>query len=75
MMSLKTAQFLHSHVPGIYVPDEWIEKLMKAHKISAEEEKKVGLSLSRELFQKLLKKHPKIHIMTANRFEIVKELF
>jgi len=75
MMSLKTAQFLHSHVPGIYVPDSWIEKLMKAHKTSIEEEKKVGQSLSRELFQKLLKKHPKIHIMTANRFEIVKELF
>ena len=75
MMSLKTAQFLHSHVPGIYVPDEWINKLMKAHKISTEEEKKVGLELSRNLFQKLLKKHPKIHIMTANRFEIVKELF
>jgi len=75
MMSLKTAQFLHSHVPGIYVPDEWIEKLIKAHKVSNEEEKKVGLELSRKLFQKLLKKHPKIHIMTANRFEIVKELF
>ena len=75
MMSLKTAQFLHSHVPGIYVPDSWIEKLMKAHKISKEEEKKVGLELSRNLFQNLLKKHPKIHIMTANRFEIVKELF
>ena len=75
MMSLKTAQFLHSHVPGIYVPDEWIERLMKAHKISKEEEKKVGLELSRNLFSKLLKKHPKIHIMTANRFEIVKELF
>ena len=75
MMSLKTAQFLHSHVPGIYVPDEWINKLMRAHKIGIEEEKKVGLALSRELFQKLLKKHPKIHIMTANRFEIVQELF
>jgi len=72
---LKTAQFLHSHVPGIYVPHEWIEKLMKAHNISEEEEKKVGLDLSRNLFQKLLKIHPKIHIMTANRFEIVKELF
>ncbi|WP_457562458.1 methylenetetrahydrofolate reductase [Caminibacter pacificus] len=72
---LKTAQFLHSHVPGIYVPDKWIEKLIKAHKISEEEEYKVGLELSRNLFQKLLKIHPKIHIMTANRFEIVKELF
>ncbi len=72
---LKTAQFLHSHVPGIYVPDKWINKLMKAHKINEEEEKKVGLELSRKLFNSLLKKHPKIHIMTANRFEIVKELF
>jgi len=72
---LKTAQFLHSHVPGIYVPDNWIEKLIKAHKISEKEEYKVGLQLSRNLFQKLLKIHPKIHIMTANKFEIVKELF
>ena len=72
---LKTAQFLHSHVPGIYVPDDWIEKLIKAHNISEKEEQKVGLELSRNLFQNLLKKHPKIHIMTANRFEIVKELF
>ena len=72
---LKTAQFLHSHVPGIYVPDSLIEKLIKAHKISEDEEYKIGLEFSRNLFQKLLKIHPKIHIMTANRFEIVKELF
>jgi len=72
---LKTAQFLRSHVPGIYVPDSLIEKLIKAHKISENEEYKVGLEFSRNLFQKLLKIHPKIHIMTANRFEIVKELF
>ena len=72
---LKTAQFLHAHVPGIYVPDSWIEKLIKAKKISEEEEFKVGLELSKKLFNDLLKLHPKIHIMTANRFEIVKELF
>jgi len=72
---LKTAQFLHSHVPGIYVPENWIEKLIKAHKLGEEEEYKVGMELSRNLFKKLLQKHPKIHIMTANRFEIVKELF
>jgi len=73
--NLKTAQFLSAHVPGIYVPDVWVEKLIKAHNISKEEEYKVGLELSRELFQNLLKLHPKIHIMTANKFEIVKELF
>jgi 5,10-methylenetetrahydrofolate reductase len=73
--NLKTAQFLSSHVPGIYVPDSWIEALIKAHNISKDEEYKVGLELSRSLFNDLLKLHPKIHIMTANRFEIVKELF
>jgi 5,10-methylenetetrahydrofolate reductase len=73
--NLKTAQFLSAHVPGIYVPDSWIEALIKAHNISDEEEYKVGFELSRNLFNELLKIHPKIHIMTANKFEIVKELF
>ena len=72
---LKTAQFLKAHVPGIFVPDSWIEKLIKAHKVSEEEEYKVGIELSRKLFNKLKKINPRIHIMTANRFEIVKELF
>jgi len=72
---LKTAQFLHSHVPGIYVPEEWIEKLIKAHKCGEEEEFKVGMELSRNLFNQLLKVHPKIHIMTANNFDIVPQLF
>lgn len=73
--NLRTAQFLHANVPGIFVPNEWIEKLIKAHKISKEEEYKVGLELSKNLFNSLLSIHPKIHIMTANRFGIVKELF
>ncbi len=73
--NLKTAQFLSSHVPGIYVPDSWIESLIKAHNISRDEEYKVGFELSKNLFQDLLKLHPKIHIMTANKFEIVKKLF
>jgi 5,10-methylenetetrahydrofolate reductase len=72
---LKTAQFLRAHVPGIYVPELWIEKLIKAHKINEEEEYKVGMELSRKLFKQLLNIHPKIHIMTANKFEIVKNLF
>ncbi|WP_457564499.1 methylenetetrahydrofolate reductase [Caminibacter sp.] len=71
---LKTAQFLHSHVPGIYVPDSWIEKLIKAHKVSEEEEYKVGMELSIKLFKNVQKMHPKIHIMTANRFEVAKEI-
>ncbi|WP_457560184.1 methylenetetrahydrofolate reductase [Caminibacter sp.] len=71
---LKTAQFLHSHVPGIYVPNSWIDALIKAHKIGEEEEYKVGMEMSIKLFKTLQKIHPKIHIMTANRFEVAKEI-
>jgi len=71
---LKTAQFLSTHVPGINVPKEWIEKLLKANKISEEEEYKVGIELSKNLFNNILKLHPKIHLMTANKFNIAKEL-
>ena len=67
---LKTAQFLASHVPGINVPSNWIDELYKAHKDSEQKEYEVGFALSKELFEELLKFHPKIHIMTANRFEI-----
>lgn len=71
---LRTAQFLSSHVPGIHVPDLWIEKLTKAAAISEEEEIKVGKELSSNLLRSLWNFHPKIHLMTANRFELAAEL-
>ncbi len=67
---LKTAQFLSSHVPGINVPRFWIDELYKARKDGERKEYEVGLALSKELFDSLKKLHPKIHIMTANRFEL-----
>jgi len=71
---LRTAQFLASHVPGIDVPDIWIEKLRRANEISPEEEYKVGFELSKELFESIKAIHPKIHLMTANQFEIAKDI-
>ncbi len=71
---LRTAQFLASHVPGINVPKEWIEKLRVAHEISEEAEYKVGFELSKTLFDDLKALHPKIHLMTANQFSIAKAL-
>lgn len=70
----RTAQFLSSHVPGIHVPQIWIEKLRIASEISQEEERNVGMQMSRELFQAVMNLHPKVHIMTANQFSIAKEL-
>ena len=71
---LRTAQFLSSHVPGIYVPQMWIDKLTIASKISIEEERKVGMKLSDDLLKSIQKFHPKVHLMTANKFDIADEL-
>lgn len=71
---LRTAQFLASHVPGIHVPDVWIEKLTKATAKGDAEEAKVGIELSRQLLRDIRTVHPKIHLMTANRFELAQEL-
>lgn len=69
---LRTAQFLAAHVPGINVPDMWIEKLRDAK--SVEDEYKVGFELSKNLFDEIKAYHPKIHLMTANQFEIAKDI-
>lgn len=71
---LRTAQFLASHVPGIHVPKIWIESLRKANEISPEEEYKVGFELSKNLFDKIMEVHPKVHLMTANQFQIAKDI-
>ena len=71
---LRTAQFLSAHVPGINVPDVWLEKLRIAHESGSEEEYKVGFELSKQLFEDLKALHPKIHLMTANQFEIAKDI-
>jgi 5,10-methylenetetrahydrofolate reductase len=71
---LRTAQFLSAHVPGINVPDIWIEKLRVAHEKGAHEEYKVGFELSKNLFDEIKAFHPKIHLMTANQFQIAKDI-
>ena len=71
---LRTAQFLSAHVPGINVPDNWIEALRIANEKGADEEYKVGFELSKNLFDELKAYHPKIHLMTANQFELAKNI-
>ncbi len=71
---LRTAQFLTSHVPGVYVPPKWVDALYKAKKISEEEQEKVGLELSLKTFKEIFSFHPKMHIMTANNFSLAKKV-
>ena len=71
---LRTAQFLSAHVPGINVPNSWLEALRIASEKGAEEEYKVGFELSKKLFEELKELHPKIHLMTANQFKTAKDI-
>ncbi len=71
---LRTALFLSAQVPGIHVPQDWIDKLEAAYKISEEEEYKIGMELNRKLINDIQNLHPKIHLMTANKFELANEL-
>ncbi len=71
---LRTAQFLDANVPGIHVPPYWIEALEEAAAVSVEEEYRVGFELSKRLFDDIKAVHPKIHLMTANHFQIAKDI-
>lgn len=71
---LRTALFLSAQVPGIHVPQSWIDKLERANKIGEEEEYKVGMDLNRKLLDDIKKIHPKIHLMTGNKYDLANEL-
>ena len=72
---LRTAQFLAAHVPGINVPDSWIEALRVANANGgAEEEYKVGFELSKNLYEDLKAYYPKMHLMTANQFQLAHDI-
>ncbi|WP_310441916.1 methylenetetrahydrofolate reductase [Sulfurimonas sp.] len=71
---LRTAQFLSAHVPGINVPDDWLEALRAANEKGADEEYRVGFELSKKLFLELKALHPKLHLMTANQFQLAKDI-
>ena len=71
---LRTAKFLTAHVPGIHVPKIWLDKMHEASLISTEEEYRVGFEMSKKLFEDILEFHPKVHLMTANQFELASKL-
>lgn len=74
IIKLRTARFLDENVPGIHVPHTWVEALEAASLVGSEEEYRIGFELSKNLFEELKTLHPKIHIMTANQFELAKAI-
>lgn len=73
VLRYSVALFLRDRLPGVYIPNEWINILYKASLKGKECEYKVGLDLSKGLFNDLLKLHNKFHFMSANKPSLLKE--
>ena len=70
----RTANFISDKVPGITVPKEIIDEMDLAAMDSIEKEQEVGFSISKTLFDDIIKLHPNVHLMTHNRFDLCSEL-
>lgn len=67
--SYKTALFLHNKLPGVFVPQSWLETMEKASHNNTELE--IGLEKSQRLFENLCKIQAKIHLMSSNKVDII----
>ena len=74
VLTYKTAYFIYYELPGIYIPEDWLNKLKEASDKSPEEEKKIAYELSANLFNSMIKKHKKMHIMSMNNYDFVVSL-
>lgn len=70
----KTANFISDHVPGITVPKSIIDELNLAEMDGEKKEQEVGFSISKRVFDDIIRVHPKVHLMTHNRFDLCLEL-
>lgn len=74
VLTYKTAYFIYYKLPGAYIPEDWLNKLKNASDKSPEEEKKIAYELSANLFNSMIKKHKKMHIMSMNNYDFVVNL-
>ena len=74
ILTYKTAYFIYYKLPGAYIPEDWLNKLKEASDKSPEEEKKIAYELSANLFNSMIKKHKKMHIMSMNNYDFVVSL-
>ncbi|RDU62256.1 methylenetetrahydrofolate reductase [Helicobacter sp. MIT 14-3879] len=68
--SLKTALFLYNKLPGCYIPDIWINELKSA----GDNEERVGIELSKNLYKEINNIYPKIHFMCANKISLAESI-
>ena len=76
VLSFRVAVFLRDKLPGVYIPQEWLEKLEGASAKGKDYEREVGLELSRRVWEdlhSLCNSAPKIHFMSSNHIELLRE--
>ena len=70
----RTVNLIADNVPGIKVPKKMIDEMNLAAMDGKEKEEEIGFQLSKEVFQTIASLHPKLHLMTHNRFELCKKI-
>ncbi len=70
----RTVNFIADNVPGIKVPKKIIDEMNLAAMDGKEREEEIGLEISKETFQSITSLHPKVHLMTHNRFDLCNTL-
>ena len=76
VLSYRVAVFLRDKLPGVYIPQEWLERLEVASAKGKDYEREVGLELSRRVWEdlhNLCNSAPKIHFMSSNHIELLRE--
>lgn len=76
VLSFRVAVFLRDKLPGVYIPQEWLERLESASAKGKDYEREVGLELSRRVWEdlhNLCNSAPKIHFMSSNHIELLRE--
>ena len=74
LTSYKTSLFLKHNVPGLFMSDIWLKDMENAHKVSLKKEIEVGYNLSKKMLNYLYTKEKRVHIMTANHFQLASSL-
>jgi 5,10-methylenetetrahydrofolate reductase len=70
----KTVNFIADKVPGIKVPKEIIDEMNLAAMDGKEREAEVGFEISAQVLKDITSIHPKVHLMTHNRFDLCSKL-
>ncbi|NPA27809.1 MAG: methylenetetrahydrofolate reductase [Epsilonproteobacteria bacterium] len=70
----KTFNFIADKVPGIKVPKKIIDEMNLAAMDGKEKEEEVGFEISSNIFKEISSLHPKVHLMTHNRFDLCYKL-